>query len=59
MLNIDSLLQCYEDKMDVSQDFTDNPRTDKPMSLRHLRGIGHNLCGSGRHACRTLGGSVA
>ena len=41
--------------MDVSQDFTDNPR----LSLRHLRGIGHKLCGSGRHACRTLGGSVA
>ena len=55
MLNIDSLLQSYEDKMDVSQDFTDNPR----ISLRHLRGIGHKLCGSGRHACRTLGGSVA
>ena len=30
--------------MDVSQDFTDNPR----MSLRHLRGIGHKLSGSGR-----------
>ena len=29
------------------------------MNLRHLRGIGHKLCGSGRHACRTLGGSVA
>ena len=41
--------------MDVSQDFTDSPR----MSLRHLQGIGHKLCRSGRHACRTLGDSVA
>ena len=41
--------------MDVSQDFTDNPR----MSLRHLRGIGHKLCESSRHDCRTQGGFVA
>ena len=26
MPNIDWLLQCVEDKMDVYQDFTDNPR---------------------------------
>ena len=27
MPNFDWLLQCVEDKMDVSQDFTDSPRT--------------------------------